>query len=75
MTRRTFCKATRALVASFRCEAGANGKILVEPSFTQEPLEPGAPVLGLLDRKALAAQAEEILNGALGKSTPTREEK
>lgn len=67
MTRRTFCKATRGLVAGFRCKARADGTILVEPMFAELPLEPGAPVLGLLDRKALAEQAEEILNRALGK--------
>lgn len=71
--RRRFCKATRGLVTGFECTSRIDCLIVVTPTFSEEPIEPGMAVLGVIDRLALAKQMQEILNAALRPSSTRKE--
>ncbi len=68
--KRLSLKRWRKVIRGFKAASCADDSVRIEPIFSVDPWEPGCAVLGVLDRLALAADIEELLNQKLGVEKP-----
>ena len=52
-------------VKRFVVNSIANGDMLIEPVYRNEPIDPSATPVGVITRMAIAAEIQRLLNKAL----------